>query len=161
MKGVIVSNTTPIIAFSRINRLDLFQQVTGAIVIPQEVEKELYGHRRTDVPALNRSNWIKVRKVKSQADVELLLPSLDKGEAEVIVLSKELGAGLIIIDELTARKVAIMMGLPVIGAAGLLMHAKRTGLIKEVKPLLDDMILKGIRYKESFYREVLKSIGEL
>jgi predicted nucleic acid-binding protein len=41
------------------------------------------------------------------------------------------------------------------------MHAKRTGLIKEVKPLLDDMILKGIRYKESFYREVLKSIGEL
>lgn len=161
MKGVIVSNATPIIAFSRINRLDLFQQVTGAIVIPQEVEKELYGHRRTDVPALNRSNWIKVRKVKSQADVELLLPSLDKGEAEVIVLSKELGAGLIIIDELTARKVAIMMGLPVIGAAGLLMHAKRTGLIKEVKPLLDDMILKGIRYKESFYREVLKSIGEL
>lgn len=161
MKGVIVSNATPIIAFSRINRLDLFQQVTGAIVIPQEVEKELYGHRRTDMPALNRSNWIKVRKVKSQADVELLLPSLDKGEAEVIVLSKELGAGLIIIDELTARKVAIMMGLPVIGAAGLLMHAKRTGLIKEVKPLLDDMILKGIRYKESFYREVLKSIGEL
>jgi predicted nucleic acid-binding protein len=161
LKGVIVSNATPIIAFSRINRLDLFQQVTGAIVIPQEVEKELYGHRRTDVPALNRSNWIKVRKVKSQADVELLLPSLDKGEAEVIVLSKELGAGLIIIDELTARKVAIMMGLPVIGAAGLLMHAKRTGLIKEVKPLLDDMILKGIRYKESFYREVLKSIGEL
>lgn len=161
MKGVIVSNATPIIAFSRINRLDLFQQVTGAIVIPQEVEKELYGHRRTDVPALNRSNWIKVRKVKSQANVELLLPSLDKGEAEVIVLSKELGAGLIIIDELTARKVAIMMGLPVIGAAGLLMHAKRTGLIKEVKPLLDDMILKGIRYKESFYREVLKSIGEL
>jgi len=149
LKGVIVSNATPIIAFSRINRLDLFQQVTGAIVIPQEVEKELYGHRRTDVPALNRSNWIKVRKVKSQADVELLLPSLDKGEAEVIVLSKELGAGLIIIDELTARKVAIMMGLPVIGAAGLLMHAKRTGLIKEVKPLLDDMILKGIRYKES------------
>ena len=161
MKGVIVSNATPIIAFSRINRLDLFQQVTGAIVIPQEVEKELYGHRRTDVPALNRSNWIKVRKVKSQADVELLLPSLDQGEAEVIVLSKELGAGLVIIDELTARKVAIMMGLPVIGAAGLLMHAKRTGLTKEVKPLLDDMILKGIRYKESFYREVLKSIGEL
>jgi predicted nucleic acid-binding protein len=41
LKGVIVSNATPIIAFSRINRLDLFQQVTGAIVIPQEVEKEL------------------------------------------------------------------------------------------------------------------------
>ena len=59
MKGVIVSNATPIIAFSRINRLDLFQQVTGAIVIPQEVEKELYGHRRTDVkvPVNDRQRW--------------------------------------------------------------------------------------------------------
>jgi len=59
LKGVIVSNATPIIAFSRINRLDLFRQITGAIMIPQEVEKELYGHGRTDVPALKRSNWIK------------------------------------------------------------------------------------------------------
>ena len=115
MKGPIVSNATPIIAFSRINRLELFWQITGAITIPQEVEKELYEHGRPDVPALDRSNWIMVRKVKSRADVELLLPSLDKGEAEVIVLSRELGAGLVIIDELTARKVAIMMGLPIIG----------------------------------------------
>lgn len=161
MKGLIVCNATPIIAFSRINRLDLFQQITGSITIPQEVEKELYEHGRTDVPALDRSNWIKVRKVKSQADVELLLPTLDKGEAEVIVLSKELGAGLVIIDELTARKVAIMMGLPIIGAAGLLIQAKRKGFIKEVKPLLDEMMRQGIRYKEIFYREVLKSVTEL
>lgn len=29
--------------------------------------------RRSYIPALKRSNWIKVRKVKSQADAELLL----------------------------------------------------------------------------------------
>jgi len=68
---------------------------------------------------------------------------------------------LVIIDELTARKVAIMMGLPIIGAVGLLIQAKRTGLIKEVKPLLDDMIHRGIRYKEKFYRGVLRSLDEL
>jgi len=161
LKGVIVSNATPIIAFSRISELDLFRQITGEITIPQEVSKELYEHGRTDVPALNCNSWIKTRKVKSHADVELLLPSLDKGEAEVIVLSKEQGAALVIIDELTARKVTIMMGLPVIGAVGLLIHAKKTGLIKEVKPLLDDMIRHGIRYKENFYRKVLKNIKEL
>jgi len=160
LKGPIVSNATPIIAFSRINRLELFRQITGTITIPQEVQKELYEHGRTDVPDLDRSDWIKVRKVQSRADVELLLPSLDKGEAEVIVLSRELDAGLVIIDELTARKVAIMMGLPIIGAVGLLIQAKRTGLIKEVKPLLDEMIHQGIRYKENFYREVLKSLNE-
>lgn len=161
MKGRIVSNATPIIAFSRINRLNLLQQLVGEIAIPQEVSKELYEHERSDVYALKRSNWIKVIKVKSHADVELLLPTLDKGEAEVIVLSKELGAGLVVIDELTARKVAILMGLPIIGTVGLLIQAKKTGLIKEVKPHLDEMIRQGIRYKENFYREVLKSINEL
>jgi hypothetical protein len=90
-----------------------------------------------------------------------MLPSLDKGESEVIVLSKELEAGPVIIDELKARKVAIMMRLPVIGGVGLLMHAKKTGLIKAVKPYLDEMIRQGICYKETFYREVLKSIEEL
>lgn len=54
-----------------------------------------------------------------------------------------------------------MMGLPVIGAVGLLIHAKNKGLIKKVKPLLDEMIRHGIRYKENFYREVLKNINEL
>lgn len=72
MKGRIVSNATPIIAFSRINRLNLLQQLVGEITIPQEVSKELYEHERSDVYALKRSNWIKVRKVKSHADVELL-----------------------------------------------------------------------------------------
>ncbi len=161
MKGLIVSNATPVIAFSRINRLDLFQEIAGEIMIPREVSRELYEHERADVPALKRSHWIKVKKVKAQADVELLLPSLDKGEAEVIILSKELGAGLVIIDELTARKVAIMMGLPIIGTVGLLFYAKKMGVIKEVKPHLDEMIRQGIRYKDSFYRAVLKSIDEL
>ena len=161
MKGLIVSNATPVIAFSRINRLDLFQEIAGEIMIPQEVSRELYEHERADVPALKHCQWIKVKKVKAPADVELLLPSLDKGEAEVIILSKELGAGLVVIDELTARKVAIMMGLPIIGIVGLLLYAKKKALIKEVKPLFDEMIRQGIRYKDSFYRTVLKSINEL
>lgn len=57
---------------------------------------------------------------------------------------------MVIIDELTARKVVIMMGLPIMGAVGLLIQAKRTGLIKEVKPLLDEMI----RPRESVIKKI-------
>jgi predicted nucleic acid-binding protein len=161
LKGVIVSNATPVIAFSRINRMDLFQEIVGEIMIPQEVARELYEHKRTDVPAIKSSSWIKIKKVKSPNDVELLLPSLDKGESEVIILSKELKARLVLIDELTARKIALMMGLPVIGTAGLLLYAKKNGLIKSVKPHLSEMMSQGIRYKESFYKAVLKIADEL
>lgn len=87
MKNLIVSNATPVIAFSRIKRLDLFHRIVGEIIIPQEVSKELYEHKKADVPTLKRSKWIKTKKVKSFVEVDLLLPSLDKGEAEVIILS--------------------------------------------------------------------------
>ena len=97
----------------------------------------------------------------SQNNVELLLPTLDRCEAEVIILSKELKADLVIIDELSARKVAMMMDLPLIGTMGLLIAAKENKLIEKVKPLLDEMIVSGIRYGEEFYRKVLAEIGEL
>lgn len=66
-----------------------------------------------------------------------------------------------IIDELSARKVAMMMDLPLIGTVGLLMTAKKRGLINAVKPLLDEMISKGIRYGERFCEKVLREVGEL
>ena len=77
-----------------------------------------------------------------------------------IVISKELKADLVIIDELTARKVALMMNLPIIGTVGLLIEAKKKRLIERVKPVLDAMMACGIRYGEEFYRKVLQEIGE-
>jgi len=88
------------------------------------------------------------------------MSTLDKGESEVIILSKELKANLVIIDELSARKIAMMMNLPLIGTVGLLIFAKEKGLIEKVKPLLDEMIARGIRYGEGFCRKVLEEIGE-
>jgi hypothetical protein len=161
LKKVIVSNATPIIAFSRIDRLVLLQQIVGEIVIPEEVSKELLGYKKLDTKKIKNCKWIKVEKIKSKKDVELLMPTLDKGEAEVIILAKELKADLVIIDELSARKVAMMMDLPLIGTIGLLISSKEKGLIKKVKPLWDEMIAQGIRYGKDFYHQVLTKIGEL
>ena len=38
---MIISNATPLIAFARIQRLDLLHQVVGALVIPEEVANEI------------------------------------------------------------------------------------------------------------------------
>jgi len=161
LKKVIVSNATPIIAFAKINRLKLFQKIVGEVIIPEEVSKELFSHKKSDNKKLNRCKWIKVEKVKSQNEIELLMPTLDKGESEVIILSKEIKADLVIIDELSARKIAMMMNLPLIGTVGLLVFAKEKGLIKKVKPVLDNMMAQGIRYGNEFYQKILKEIGEL
>ncbi len=160
MKEVVVSDATPIIAFSRIDKLKLLQQIVGEIIIPEEVSKELFEYKKADVKSIKHCKWIRVEKVKSGNDVELLLPTLDRGESEVIILSKELKADLVIIDELSARKVAMMLDLPLIGTVGLLIAAREKGLIEKVKPLWDEMITQGIRYGKEFYRKVLEEIGE-
>ncbi|MGA1823426.1 MAG: DUF3368 domain-containing protein [bacterium] len=160
---IIVSNSTPLIAFSRIGQMDLLRSITGRLYIPQEVANEIseYGKNKNKSINLKDYNWIQIKKVKEGDKTDFLLPSLDKGEAEVILLALEMRAPMVLIDELSGRKVAEYFGLNIIGSAGILLKAKATHQINAVKPYLDDMISKGIRYSERFYKSFLNEIGEL
>jgi predicted nucleic acid-binding protein len=159
---VIVCNATPLIAFSRIQRLDLLHDVVGNIVIPDEVADEISRcrHKPYGEISLERESWISVQQVQSAAQVRLLLPVLDRGEAEVIALALERQAKLVLIDELTGRKVAQSLELPVTGTVGILIRAKQKGLISAVGPLLEKMRRDGIRYSERFIQAVLRELGE-
>lgn len=91
---------------------------------------------------------------------QVLLPTLDKGEAEVIALALEQQADLVLNDELTGRKVAESLDLPILGSVGILIRAKQMNLITQVKPLLEAMMQRGVRYNQRFVNSILKSIGE-
>ncbi|MEM7537669.1 MAG: DUF3368 domain-containing protein [Chloroflexota bacterium] len=159
---MIISNATPLIAFARIQRLDLLRQVVGSLVIPEMVAEEIRGYRGGQYAEidLKRESWITVQSVKSQTQVRLLLPTLDQGEAEVITLALEQKAKLVLIDELTGRKVAESLHLSVMGSVGILIRAKQMGIIPTVRPLLDEMVNRGIRYSQRFITSVLQQIGE-
>jgi len=55
--------------------------------------------------------------------------SIDYGEAEVIALALEKKTDLVLLDEKEAREVAERLGFRVLGTVGLLIWAKREGLI--------------------------------
>lgn len=76
----------------------------------------------------------------------MLLPTLDKGEAEVILLALEKQVKLVLIDELTGRKVTTSLNLNVSGSIGILIKAKQLGEIAAVKPLIDAMKQEGIYF---------------
>jgi predicted nucleic acid-binding protein len=159
---MIVSNATPLIAFSRIGRLDLLQKVVGNLVIPLAVEEEITGYAKNKpgVIELTEQRWITVKAVTSRREVQLLLPTLDRGEAEVITLGMEQNARLLLIDELTGRKVAQSLGLTVSGSVGVLVRARQLGEITAVRPFLEAMTQQGIRYSPRFIAHVLQSLGE-
>lgn len=82
------------------------------------------------------------------------------GESEAIVLAEELGASQLLIDEKAARKVAMARKLPLIGTMGILLLAKRRGLLDSVKNVLDEMQAQGTRISERLYVQVLVLAGE-
>ena len=158
----VICNATPLIAFARINRLDLLRKVAGNLIIPEAVACEIadYDDRRTGAIALSQETWISIATVQTEQQVRLLLATLDRGESEVIALALELRPKLILMDELTGRKVAESLDLKVCGSVGLLIKAKQIGEIAAVKPLLDEMKKQGIYYGGRFIDAVLRTVNE-
>jgi predicted nucleic acid-binding protein len=86
---------------------------------------------------------------------------LDLGEAETIILATEINADYVIIDDSIGYKIAKNSGLNVLRTLSVLLKAKNKGIIEEIRPLLDEMILKGRWYSKKVYESFLKKIGEL
>jgi len=157
---IVVSDTSPISNLIQIGKLYLLQEIFNEVIIPQEVYKELsnYGDQKMVV---DEQSWINIKSVENKELVLELENTIDKGEAEAIVLAKEIGANLIIIDEMTGRSVADAFGLGKIGVLGILTLAKKRKLIEHIKPIVDDLRKKaGFRISEKLYNEILRSVNE-
>lgn len=140
----VVSNTTPIISLLKIGSLSILKDLYSEIYIPKEVYNEIEeGKSKTYYKDLSKIDWIKIKKIKDKKSLSYFL-DLDKGEAETIVLANEIDADLIIIDETLGRFHAKKANLKITGTLGVLLKAKKDGLIQEIKPLLHELKEKGI-----------------
>jgi uncharacterized protein len=156
----IVVNTTPIISLACVGHLDLFEKLFGKIIIAKAVYNEIkakqnYGYQEIDHAC------IEVRQIQGYLYKDFLLKELDSGEAETIILAKEINAEFVIIDESLGYKIANNVGLTAIRTLAVLLNAKEKGHITQIKPLLDEMIEKGRWYSNSVYRSFLTQAGEL
>ena len=130
---IVVSNTTPLIAFASLNRFDLLHGLFTEIAVPQAVYSEaLKAGRKSSSPReeLQTATWLKRVTVRDQLAVNLLLDELDRGEAEAIVLAHELKADWVLMDEKKGRRKLAQLHIPHVGTAGLLLWAKREGLLR-------------------------------
>lgn len=86
---------------------------------------------------------------------------LDQGEAEAIELAKELRADLLLIDERKGRRLAAEEGVPVIGLLGVVLLAKRRGLIPSARALMEALRTEAGAYlSDELLDMALRSVGE-
>jgi predicted nucleic acid-binding protein len=156
---MIVSNSTPLIAFARIGELELLRQIVRHVLLPEGVWNELTEvGDRPGTAEIRSASWVEVRAVRTMPPE--LLHLLDRGEAEAIALAEEITADELLLDERAARAIAVARGLKIIGSAGLLVRAKQQSFITVVRPFLERMQAQGIRYSQRFIAEILRQLGE-
>jgi len=155
---MIVSNSSPLIVFSRINRLALLGDLFSEIHIPRAVYEEVVRGRKGAEIIDNK--WIRIKEIKDKDFAEYLSKMIGKGEAEAIVLAKEHKSKLLI-DDAQGRKHAELLNLQFMGSLGLLKLARNRGLINSVKEIIDEMKKQSFRIDEELITAVLESVGEV
>lgn len=161
----VVVDASTLIALCRIDKILFLKQLFGKIYIPDAVYYEVVikgqGKKGANIVKEFVGKWIEKKKVENRMAVDLLSGNLGYGEAETIVLAKELDANLLVIDEGKAKKLALSKGLTVVGLVRILIWAKKKGLIQELKPSLDELIKAGFRLDDETYSYVLEREDEL
>lgn len=157
---LVVSDTSPITNLLRIGHLNVLKILFGEIFIPPAVYEELSEYQDQKV-LLDAEPWIRLQSVINEAEVNKLREDLDEGEAQAIVLAKELQADFLIIDERKGRVIAETHGIRITGLVGILVKAKQRGYFSTLKPILDQLIFQeGFRISPNLYKTILEEIGE-
>ena len=100
-------------------------------------------------------------QIVNRLAVEVLISDIEIGESETIILALEEKPDLVLIDDLKARKFAKMYGLEIIGTMGILLEAKKNGLVTEIKPLISELLLNGKRIGNRIIEMTLEAAQEL
>lgn len=152
MSRLVVTDASCLIALDLVSRLDVLTALYDETVAPHAVVAE-FGRR---------PEWLVEHTVTDRVAVRLLLQQgLHEGEAEAITLARALRPDQLLIDERRGRRAAAGFGLSVIGTGGVLVAAKRIGLVDQVRPILDTLRTDhDFRLGALIYDALVREAGE-
>ncbi len=158
----VIVNSTPLIVLSNINYLHLLKDLYKDIYIPQAVYNEVTAKNDSACQQIkNNLNWIHICKIQDQSQKRMYQAKLHDGEVEVMILAqKNQNKDLVIIDDNSAKKTAKYLGLTVTGSLGVILKAKKQGLIHSVITLMNQLIQNGFYITPEVYDFVKDEAGE-
>lgn len=156
-----VVNASPLIFLSKARLIDLLQQAARSILVPEMVALEVNrrGEQDPTARALATTPWISTIATPS---VPPLIQSWDLGPGESAVLAyahRQPGV-IAIIDDGAARRCAEMLGIPLLGTLGLVMLAKKRGVIPAARPMIAHLKQHGMYLSETTINRAMLLVGE-
>ncbi|MEO7650300.1 MAG: DUF3368 domain-containing protein [Bryobacteraceae bacterium] len=137
------------ITLARIGQLDALHKLYAAIHIPTEVYSEVViaGVGMPGASAVSKADWIQVSPVQDTSKLANAISKLGlgAGETSAVLLAKELGADLVLMDEWKGRRLAKEEGLAVAGCIGILEELYRRGELSDLRLAYADLLRQKIR----------------
>jgi len=140
----VVVNSSPLITLYNSQLVDLLPQLFGTIQVPPAVWREVTAYKAdTAAQSLPQSSWA------SQTETVAIHPAIaawDLGAGETEVLSYALAHPdhTAMIDDAAARRCAVSLNIPTLGTAGMVVLAKRRGLIPSISEPLQALRNAGL-----------------
>jgi uncharacterized protein len=150
---LIISDASPLIALEQIGQFHLLERLYSNLVVPTAVAREV-------APSVRIPPWIGVRTLSQPMAARVLQTGLGPGESEAISLALELDAHRVILDDRPARRLAQALGLRVRGTIGVLIVAKRAGLLPTIRPSLDALAQFNFFLTPRLYERALGAAHE-
>ncbi len=156
-----VINTSPLILLGKADLLKVISPLASCWIIPNSVISEVSIKSAVE-PLL--AQLAKTSQVLCQTapmiDPIIANWNLGPGESEVITLALQQDSHGVVLDDLQARKCAQILNLPLMGSLGLVVKAKKAGLLDTVKPAFEKLIASGLYLDSRLVNQVLTAVGE-
>lgn len=159
---VVFSDASPLIGLSLVDGLGWLESLFGVVCITNGVADEL-------LPGSNKPGEVGIAAAIAEGSIRIVedvwaepaFPTLDEGEASTLraAVNQE-GPCLVIIDETAGRAVASELGLTVTGVVGVIIAARRRGLIASAKNVFEALLKHDFRLADTLIDAALKSLGE-
>ena len=156
-----VINASPFILLCKSGLAEILPKLFTETYMPEAVSDEIIrGDDSASQELLDyRKNWLKVFPAKTVEDV--LVWNLGNGETEVLSFACENKTKYTaLIDDRAARKCAETLNIKTLGTGGILILAKKRGLLENVSVELKKLQSAGLWISDEIVNTILKQAGE-
>lgn len=141
--------------------MELLRHFAQRIFVPEPVAEEIRmkGSQDITVKVLDSIPWLEVLPAVPVPET-ILEWGLGPGESSVLAYAYTNEGVEAIIDDLAGRKCAAFLHIPVRGTLGIVLAAKKRGMIPQARPVIETLIRSGLYLSKPVIDEALKRVNE-
>ena len=154
----VVINASPLILLCKSDLENLLTELFDEILVPEAVVDEI--SRGNDIVSQKLQSLIWLKKVSVRIPDEILIWNLGDGESEVLSFARANREVRAVIDDKAARNCARTLEIKILGTGGILILAKKRGLITSVTDALKKLQDAGLYISDGIAGLLKREAGE-